>query len=358
MQPDGFIPHVRVLCASRTPRPILPINYGWFVRIELPDDVPTLSFSELLTLVKVKVVLRGFYRHSGPFGRVFGHAVHSTPTLTVYLNRDGDFAPWHSTEPLYTGTTMPKRKPLKRPQLYVIGRSDEEFTSLVPLVPGEEADDRNTEAAMTFTLLSEALEATQKHAGNVFELVKTRRRGTTLRELKVDLNLVNRVPFDGSYRIGERLIVGPSFVCPTPANTEERVRALEEAGVVSVISLLDRAELGWMRRDLDRFDFESRFQMNYLPVADGQAPPIAQTKLILDQIDGCLGKGETVFLHCVGGRGRSGTVAGCLLARQGVAIGFAVLNKLAEIRYAHGLFKPSPENEAQRRRVVAWRAGE
>ena len=79
-----------------------------------------------------------------------------------------------------------------------------------------------------------------------------------------------------------------------------------------------------MRRDITRFDYQQLFDHYYFPVRDGDIPPDAQMVQILDIIEESLRKGATPFLHCLGGRGRSGCVAGCFLARRGVATGAAL----------------------------------
>jgi protein-tyrosine phosphatase len=71
---------------------------------------------------------------------------------------------------------------------------------------------------------------------------------------------------------------------------------------------------------------------------------------ILDAIDELLAAGRSVYVHCFAGRGRTGTVIGCWLARHGSAEPLADLSALR----AH-LDTPSPETEAQRR-FMAGRA--
>ena len=44
-------------------------------------------------------------------------------------------------------------------------------------------------------------------------------------------------------------------------------------------------------------------------------------KHILDEIDGAILNGKTVYVHCLGGIGRTGTVVGCYLVRHGIAAG-------------------------------------
>ena len=54
------------------------------------------------------------------------------------------------------------------------------------------------------------------------------------------------------------------------------------------------------------------------PIVDMRVPRRAQeTACILDAIDKALADGKTVYLHCWGGVGRTGTMVGCWLVRHG-----------------------------------------
>jgi len=59
---------------------------------------------------------------------------------------------------------------------------------------------------------------------------------------------------------------------------------------------------------------------------------MAEMIRILDQIDRGMEQNPAVYLHCWGGRGRTGTVVGCYLARHGMAVGEAALDLLGELR--------------------------
>lgn len=91
-----------------------------------------------------------------------------------------------------------------------------------------------------------------------------------------------------------------------------------------------------------------------LSIPDFGAPSFALMTRILDTLDQALQGQRPVYLHCLGGLGRTGTVVGCYWVRRGMAGAEALqhLDKLRRgTRFAH---HPSPETEAQRRLVLHW----
>jgi len=77
---------------------------------------------------------------------------------------------------------------------------------------------------------------------------------------------------------------------------------------------------------------------------------------ILDAIDGAMADGRTVYVHCWGGVGRTGTVVGCWLVRHG-RTGDEALEQIAE--WWKGMEKAyriprSPEMPQQREYVRRW----
>ena len=80
---------------------------------------------------------------------------------------------------------------------------------------------------------------------------------------------------------------------------------------------------------------------------------------ILNEIDGVITAERPVYVHCWGGKGRTGTVVGCYLARHAFASGERVLEMIRELRASvPGGGYDSPETERQREMVRSWRIGE
>ncbi len=101
----------------------------------------------------------------------------------------------------------------------------------------------------------------------------------------------------------------------------EKVRALLRAGINHFIDLTEADEwlqpyAGIAEREADRLGIEVVHERH--PIVDMKVPRSArQTRGTLDAIDAALAEGKTVYVHCWGGAGRTGTVVGCWLVRQG-----------------------------------------
>ncbi|MBN2006542.1 MAG: dual specificity protein phosphatase family protein [Anaerolineae bacterium] len=92
-----------------------------------------------------------------------------------------------------------------------------------------------------------------------------------------------------------------------------------------------------------------------LPIPDFGVPSFTLMVHILDTIDRALAVQRPVYLHCLGGLGRTGMVVGCYWVRRGMA-GAEALQHLDKLRQGTSLaHHPSPETEAQRCLVLHWR---
>jgi len=92
-------------------------------------------------------------------------------------------------------------------------------------------------------------------------------------------------------------------------------------------------------------------------IDDFGVPSPGQMVEILDSIDAALADGKVVYLHCWGGIGRTGTVAGCYLVRHGLN-GKLALKKIKELRqHLPDHWMRSPESDPQWRMVLEWPTG-
>jgi hypothetical protein len=92
-----------------------------------------------------------------------------------------------------------------------------------------------------------------------------------------------------------------------------------------------------------------------VPIRDMHIPSKKQMVEILDLIDQAFTEERSVYVHCWGGRGRTGTVIGCYLIRHGIS---AYENVLADIETLRskgiGIIGRSPETMEQKAFVLSW----
>lgn len=149
------------------------------------------------------------------------------------------------------------------------------------------------------------------------------------------------------------LLAGPYPAPHDDAAARARLRALLAAGITVFVDLTEEGErppyLETLRDEAAR---GGRGAVHYrLSIPDFGVPDEAHMVTILDTIDGAIAAGQAVYVHCLGGVGRTGTVVGCYLARHGAG-GEEALRRVAAL-----LGEGSPETEAQRQFVRRWREG-
>lgn len=163
----------------------------------------------------------------------------------------------------------------------------------------------------------------------------------------------------GAYWAAPRLLAGPLPAAPDREGLRAGVRALFDAGVRTVIDLRTAAEPPGIRTLLEKLarDDEPAAWTSF-PILDGAAPAPALLELILDTIDAQIARGRGVYVHCAGGRGRTGTVIACWWIRHGHFEPEQALEELTRRRRdLPSGHLPSPETSAQLRLVRAWRRG-
>ena len=140
-------------------------------------------------------------------------------------------------------------------------------------------------------------------------------------------------------------------------SSREKLAKLTDAGVSAFIDLTEfngRLADGHLEPYAHLLDGPShqRFAIRDMSVPSSRE----LTRAALDAIDAHIAAGETVYVHCWGGVGRTGTIIGCWLARHHEP-GQAALDRLKELWRDNPKSKQgrrSPETSEQERYVREW----
>jgi protein-tyrosine phosphatase len=135
-------------------------------------------------------------------------------------------------------------------------------------------------------------------------------------------------------------------------STQATINALVQSGISVFIDLTHNTD------NLLPYSYllETALHLRF-PIRDTSIPDSTDvTAAILDAIDHHIRQGEMVYLHCLGGIGRTGVIVGCWLARHGFP-GQAALARLREL-WKHcpkSIYRLSPETEEQEQYIVNWK---
>lgn len=108
-------------------------------------------------------------------------------------------------------------------------------------------------------------------------------------------------------------------------DTADDLAAMQAKGVVRLILLVEDRELAsWGDPDIVEIGSRAGIDVRRHPMADGSPPAsVAAMDRILDQVDEARAGGDVV-VACMGGVGRTGTVAACALVRAGSSAAEAI----------------------------------
>ena len=142
----------------------------------------------------------------------------------------------------------------------------------------------------------------------------------------------------------------------------EQLGVLIDAGVTLVVNLMEESETKLMGSFMETYEpvlaavaqpRGSKIRVERFPIADRSIPTVEEMKLILRRIRRELETGGAVYVHCLGGIGRTGTVIGCYFVEQGEPDPLGKLRQLTEPERDY--FRPTPQTTEQRTFVLKWK---
>lgn len=172
------------------------------------------------------------------------------------------------------------------------------------------------------------------------------------------------IPFHQSYWVVPgKLLAGfyPGHSEPDKATVQ--LQALVDCGIRYIINLMEPDEVNRAGQPFVPYIDQARalagepVGFRRFPIRDVSIPTVETMRAILDAIDAAISAGQLVYVHCWGGKGRTGTVVGCYMARHGIAEGDAALERIIQLRKNILPYHESPETEQQRAFVRAWKQG-
>ena len=177
---------------------------------------------------------------------------------------------------------------------------------------------------------------------------------------KVIMADVQKPPLNAYWVEPGRLMAGEYPASSSGPKTRSNIGWLLANGVDCFVDLTEKGEYGLKsyRKILDEESRKYEKTIEYIrrEIRDMSVPTTTEMMDTLDAIEEYLDTGQTVYIHCYGGKGRTGTVIGCWLVRGGWS-GYNALNRITDLRQnLLNSAAASPETTEQREMVLNWNA--
>jgi hypothetical protein len=154
---------------------------------------------------------------------------------------------------------------------------------------------------------------------------------------------------------------------PSSRLKKERIQKLKKlihSGVQSIVNLMESEEFDFNGKKLVDYSLELQeianinkveITINRFEIVDLGIPERAFMADILTHIQTCLLNEQTLYIHCWGGIGRTGTTVGCFLVNEGICSNSEVLDFINFLkRNTNIALRNSPETLEQMAFIENW----
>ncbi len=177
--------------------------------------------------------------------------------------------------------------------------------------------------------------------------------------------IIPPIPFPNSYWVSPAKLLAGYY--PGDLDTvkmEDKLKRLLWVGIRHIINLMEEDErkrygdpFPSYENAIARYAKRTSIQVTCvrMSIKNLTAPTRGYMRDILNEIDNSIAQDRPVYVHCWGGKGRTGTVVGCYLAHQGYAHGENVFDLIQKLKPNDpDAYYPLPQTPQQRHMVVTW----
>ncbi len=155
-----------------------------------------------------------------------------------------------------------------------------------------------------------------------------------------------------------KLLAGEYPLLSSEKQFRAKLQQMLKNGVTFFVNLTEKGEKGLKSYEQILLEEAAALGLDAehrrMPILDFDTPTVKNMEYILETIDAAIDQGHRVYIHCFAGIGRTGTVAGCYLARHGLS-GEEALNELNRIKHGTDFESSSiPVTTEQRMMVHYW----
>jgi hypothetical protein len=168
------------------------------------------------------------------------------------------------------------------------------------------------------------------------------------------MNIPSVTPYARSYWVNPSLLAGVYPGSSNPLEARGKLKSLLDVGITQFVSLMEPDERNFQNVPFTPYpSIASELSTHPLifqrfSIRDGGIPTVELAQKIVDHMHHEIKRGEKLYLHCWGGRGRTGTVV-CLylMLIEGLSAYEAKEKLTSLIKGKASLFEPTPETPAQ-----------